>query len=297
MRAALLLFSFSFFLSFAAPSAYAAGSPLKALQRKSPGQSPGKSARKSEIVVAEVNGRKITLAEVEEHLRGLPPEVGIQALKNAKRFLEEFVQTELLFQEAVRRKVDILPEVQSRIRMSRRQILIKELVKRLVRRSERILEEELRRFYRDNRDRFARKASVRLSHIVLKTKQDASDALAELRRGVPFEEVSRKRSIIEASRESGGVLGIVRRGEIDRNIEKAAFSLPIGQFSRPIKTPVGWQIIRVTERTPAAEARFEEVKDDVRKILFQIRRQEKYRFLLERLRSENKVTIYPERFR
>lgn len=280
-----------------AAATHAAESPLKALGRKYPAKSLKKPARRLKIVVAEVNGRKITLAEVEKYLRGLPPEVGLQALKNPRRFLEEFVQTELLLQEAIHRKVDILPDVQARILFSRRKILIEELVNRLVKRSEIILEDEMRQFYRDNLSRFRRKEAVRLSHIVLKTKQEAIVALADLKRGVPFEEVSRKRSIFEASRKSGGRLGVVRRGELERNLEKAAFSLPIGQFSKPIKTPVGWQIIRVTERAPAAEGRFEDVKDDVKMFISRNRQQEEYRYLLERLRIKSKVTIYPERIR
>ncbi len=300
MRVALLLFSFFFFLPFAAsaaPVAPATEDPVKAFRRKPSEKSAKKSAKKSEIVVAEVNGRKITLAALEAYLHGLPPEVGFQALKDARRFLEEFVQTELLFQEAIRRKVDILPEVQLRIRISRRQILIGALVDRLTKRSKPVSDEELRRFFRKNRSRFQRKETVRLSHIVLKTEQAASEALAELRGGAPFEEVAGRRSIFESSRQTGGRLGLVRRGELDRNLEKAAFSLPIGQFSRPIKTPVGWQIIRVTERAAASKVRFEDVRDDVEKMVARMRRQEEYRLLLERLRRGSKITLYPERLR
>ncbi len=291
MRAALLLFPLM--LALAAPVGYAAEDPLKAFRRSPPGKSP----KKSEIVVAEVNGRKITLAAVEKYLLALPPEVGLQAIKNPKRFLREFVQTELLLQEALRRKVDILPEVQSRILISRRQILIDELVKRLVGRSERVSEKEMRRFFRKNRARFQRKESVRLSHIVLKTKRAASHAHSKLKRGVPFEEVARKLSVFESSRRTGGRLGVIKRGELGKNLERAAFSLPIGRFSKPIKTPVGWQIIRVTERTPASEVRFDDVKDNVKKMITRARRQDEYRHLLERLRRGNKISIYPERLR
>lgn len=295
LKAALLLFPL--LLPLAAPAGFAAEDPLKAFRRLPPGKSPKKSPKKSEIVVAEVNGRKITLAAVEEYLLALPPEVGLQAMKNPRRFLKEFVQTELLFQEALRRKVDILPEVQSRILLSRRQILIDELVKRLVGRTERVSKKETRRFFRKNRARFQRKESVRLSHIVLKSEKAALHARSKLKRGVPFEEVARKLSVFESSRRTGGRLGVIRRGEIDKNLEKAAFSLPIGRFSKPIKTPVGWQIIRVIERTPASKVRLEDVEDNVRNMISRTRRQAEYRFLLERLRRGNKIFIYPERLR
>ena len=153
------------------------------------------------------------------------------------------------------------------------------------------------RFFRKTRARFQRKETVRLSHIVLKARHAALHAYSRLKSGVSFEEVARKLSVFESSRRVGGQLGIIRRGEIDKNLEKAAFSLPVGQFSEPIKTPVGWQIIRVTERTPASEVRFEDVKDNVRKMISRARRQDEYRFLLEKLRRGNKISIYPERLR
>jgi peptidyl-prolyl cis-trans isomerase C len=287
------VFLFALLFSFVVGPSGAADSPLKPFQP----QKPSKAKNKEDVVVAEVNGRQITLADVEGYLQELPPEVGIQVLKDPERFLESFIQTELLFQEAIRRKVDILPAVQRRIRMVRRQILIQELVTRILAESKRVTDEELQKYFEANRLRFQQEETVRLSHIVLKSEKDASAALAELRQGVPFEEVSRKRSVFESSRETGGEMGVIRRGELDKNIEKVAFSLPIGQVSQPIKTPVGWQIIRVTDRRPAYEAQFGDVKEDVRERVEEIRIQAEYQRLLERLRRENKVSIFPDRLR
>lgn len=253
--------------------------------------------KKSEIVVGVVNGRKITLEMIADQLIALPIEVGVTALEDKKRFLQRLVQTELLYQEALRRKLDISPKVQSRIQLARRQILIQELVDHLHKRLKPADEKILRRFFDDNRKRFERKAAVRISHIVLPSKEEAESALEKIQSGATFEDVAKERSIFESSRKRGGALGLIKRGEIDRNLEIAAFTLPIGKVSEPIQTPMGWQLLRVSERRDDSEAIFEDVKLRVKKIVSDIRRHEAYESLLEKLRRENKVSLYPSRLR
>ena len=257
-----------------------------------------RSARKnSNAVVAEVNGRKITLDMVKERLGSLPPEVGVAALDDGKKFLERFVQTELLYQEALRRKLDISPGVQSQILQARRRVLIEALVDGLNDRAGRVSEEEMRRYFKKNRARFDQKAIARISHLALRTEKEARSALAEIRGGVSFEEVVRKRSIFEESRRKGGVLGVVRRGELTGSIDKAVFTLPVGRVSEPVQSPAGWHLIRVLERREKSEAKFEEVRGEVRNILTDSRRQKAFNSLLDKLYREGRTVIYPERLR
>ncbi|MEK6711208.1 MAG: peptidyl-prolyl cis-trans isomerase [Nitrospinota bacterium] len=252
---------------------------------------------KSQVVVAEVNGRKITLAELEERLSQAPPAVRIQIRNNKEQFIEGLVQAELLYQEALRKRLEALPEVERRIGQAKRRILVEEFVRRDVQRPVQLTEKEMRDFFEANRDRFRRKEQVTLSHVVLKTEKEAWDALAEIRRGAPFAQVARARSIFEATKDSGGVMGTASRGEIEKPLEEAAFKLPIGQVSDPIRTAIGFQIIRVSERVAGAEAKFEDVKEDVRQIYTEIRQQDAYKKMIEDLRSKGKVVVHPERFK
>ena len=266
----------------------AAITPKKPAQESGGGSSP---------VIAVVNGREITLEMVADHLRALPVEVGVTALERRKQFLDRLVQTELIYQEALRRKLDLSEKVQSRLRLARREILIQELVDRLPDWSGPPGEKAMRRYYRNNPKRFKRKASARISIIVLGSEKEAREALDELRGAASFEEVARKRSIFESSARRGGKLGVVRRGEVDINLEKAIFSLPIGKESEPIETPAGWQIVRVSERRERADFSFEEVRDEVRNIISKRRQDRAFNALLDKLRRESKTVIYPERIK
>ena len=255
----------------------------------------GPSMKDMEQVVIEVNGKKITLGEIEARLRQLAPAVRIRIRKNKERFLEGLVQGELLYQEAIRQKIDESARIQKRVERLKRRLVIEEFLRRDAETAS-ASEQQLRDFFLANKDRFRRREAVTLAHIVLKTEQEAWDAVAELRKGTPFAQVARQRSIFEGTRDAGGMMGTAERGALDKAIEDVAFKLPIGQPSDPIRTSVGWQVIRVLERVGAADAKYEDVKDDVKLVYSEIKRNERYETLLRHLREGAKVKVHADRF-
>lgn len=88
---------------------------------------------------------------------------------------------------------------------------------------------------------------VRASHILVKTEQEANSILFDLKRGASFEEMAKKHSICP-SKSKGGDLGWFGKGQMVREFEKAAFELPVGELSKPVKSQFGWHIIKVTEK-------------------------------------------------
>jgi parvulin-like peptidyl-prolyl isomerase len=57
------------------------------------------------------------------------------------------------------------------------------------------------------------------------------------------------------SKEKGGDLGEFTRGQMVPEFDKAAFELPVGKLSEPVKTQFGWHLILVTAKIPAVEAK------------------------------------------
>lgn len=266
------------------------------LEAEGASRKTGPSAKDMGHVVIEVNEKEITLGEIEQRLKQLAPAVRIRIRKNKGRFLDSLVQGELLYQEAVRRKIDESPQIRKRIEGLKRRLVIEEFLKQdadAVGASE----QQLRDFFLANKERFRRREAVTLAHIVLKTEQEAWDAVAELRKGTPFAQVARERSIFEGTRDSGGMMGTAERGALEKALEDVAFKVPIGQPSNPIRTSVGWQVIRVLERVGAEDAKFDDVKDDVKLVYSELKRRERYEALLRRLREGAKVKVHAERFK
>ena len=87
---------------------------------------------------------------------------------------------------------------------------------------------------------------VHAAHILVKTEQEANSILFDLKRGASFEEMAKKHSICP-SRSKGGDLGWFGKGQMVKEFETAAFSLPVGELSKPVKTQFGYHIIKVLE--------------------------------------------------
>jgi parvulin-like peptidyl-prolyl isomerase len=47
---------------------------------------------------------------------------------------------------------------------------------------------------------------------------------------------------------SGGILGWFSKGDMVKPFEEAAFNLPNGQVSEPVKTQFGWHLIYVISK-------------------------------------------------
>lgn len=81
--------------------------------------------------------------------------------------------------------------------------------------------------------------------------------------GVDFVELAKKKSE-GPSAADGGDLGFFKRGVMVAEFERAAFTLPVGGISEPIRTKFGWHVLKVEERKALAAPPFDEVKDQLR---------------------------------
>ncbi len=128
-----------------------------------------------------------------------------------------------------------------------------------------VTDNEVRQFYRENRDKFpGRSDVVKLKHILIKfqtTKADdedalrrAKDILKRCRDGADFTETAKKFSDHQSSKASGGDIGyfVPGRGQHDPRLEEAASKLAVGEISDIIDTPGGYDIIKITDARDSA---------------------------------------------
>jgi peptidyl-prolyl cis-trans isomerase D len=137
-------------------------------------------------------------------------------------------------------------------------------------------EAEIRAAYdRDQASRYTQREQRRASHILLKVPAGASDAdtakvaaktrdvLRQAKAGGDFAGLARRYSE-DTSASAGGDLDFFGRGQMVKEFEDVAFSLPVGSISDPVKTVYGFHIIKVTDTRDARVRPFDEVKDAIR---------------------------------
>jgi peptidyl-prolyl cis-trans isomerase D len=135
-------------------------------------------------------------------------------------------------------------------------------------------DEELRRIYQSSQDRFRTPERVKVRHILLmttekneeekaKAKAKAEDLLKQLQGGADFAALAKAHSEDTGTKENGGDLGWIVRGQTVENFERTAFALKPNELSEVISTEYGFHILQVLEKDTARLRPFDEVKAEL----------------------------------
>ncbi|GIM45457.1 foldase protein PrsA [Collibacillus ludicampi] len=155
-----------------------------------------------------------------------------------------------------------------------------------------ISDDEIKKYFEQNKDQLNEPEQVRASHILVDTLDEANQVEQRLKKGEDFAKIAKEVSKDPGSASKGGDLGYFPKGKMVPEFEKVAFSLKVGEVSDPVKTQFGYHIIKVTDHKPAKEAKLDD--PDVRKKIEDALKQQKAKQpqqVLDELRKEENVDI------
>jgi foldase protein PrsA len=155
-----------------------------------------------------------------------------------------------------------------------------------------ITDEEMQTYFDENKDTFAKTKQVKASHILVADEATAKEVKEKLDAGEDFAELAKEYSTDTGSAESGGDLGFFGEGSMVAEFEEAAFSMKVDEISEPVKTEHGYHIIKVTDKQDAAEAKFDDSKEEIKDILFDEKMATEYTTWLEEKKEDYKVKNY-----
>jgi peptidyl-prolyl cis-trans isomerase C len=203
------------------------------------------------------------------------------------------INRELLYRDALRKGLDQDDRIQYKIENYRRNLLVNELLKQELEGMAIVTDEEVWHYYTSNQEQFT-KESLEASHILLKNKDNAEMVLRLINRGENFSEMAKKFSI-GPSRDIGGNLGIVTRGQMVPELEDALFSLEkTGDISPIVKTEFGYHIIRLDKPKTTSIQPFEEVEGMIQEILTEEKEVEFLEEFVENLKQGIEIEINEE---
>ena len=121
-------------------------------------------------------------------------------------------------------------------------------------------EEKIKQEYEDRLASLSIPERRGLEQILIKDEEAAKKAHASLSEGRSFEAVAK-----DTTGKSGDEikLGLATRNDLLPDLGNAAFAIKKDAFTKPVKSPLGWHILRATEIQPGREPKLEEVRKEI----------------------------------
>jgi parvulin-like peptidyl-prolyl isomerase len=159
-----------------------------------------------------------------------------------------------------------------------------------------VSENELKEYFEQNKAKYQKQSSggTKVYHVLLRSQKRAQELIAQINDGrKTFDEVARSDDNMDQStiREGGLIHGEVRIKAVSEAVSKTASG---ELFPKPVKSFVGWHIIKVGEKTEPKPVTFEEVKEEIRKRLLEEKRRDVEKGFIKELRNRAQVEKFLE---
>jgi parvulin-like peptidyl-prolyl isomerase len=275
-----------------------------------------------EHILAQVNQDQITVDEFNREFKELVLEPDKEArgasLKDLKQaYLNQVIERKILVQEARRLGIKVsreeLNQALLEIKMDypgegfgeklnlkgvtleewkdhlEEKLLAEKMIQSSLRYRGKIDEREALQYYETFRSSFQTPQRVRARQIVLSDGEEAIQILKRLKKGENFGKLASEKSL-GPEKIKGGDLGYFSRGERPSEFDRV-FDLEVGAISEVIKSPYGYHIFKLEEKTEARQILFEEAKPGILQKLGQKKGEEEFKRWFKGIKDKAKVKI------
>lgn len=210
-------------------------------------------AQTSDPVVMTINGQNVTRSEFEYSYNKNNGDEVIEKT-TVEQYVPLFVNYKLKVAAALDARLDTLASFKAEFAKYRDQQVRPSIV------TSEDVENEARKIYDDRQKMIGDKGLIRPAHILIRLSQKASSAAQDsakaridsiyacLRSGADFADLATRLSQDPGSAKRGGLLPWICIGQTLKEFEDVAFSLNKGEMSKPFLSPVGYHIVKMTDR-------------------------------------------------
>ena len=223
------------------------------------------NAAEKEVIVT-VNGKAITnevLSMYGKKRVGVPPGASFPESKK-NELIEELINRELIYQDAVNAGLDkdslVLAQIQEQIH----NILTRFQINKLLEENP-PSQQMLKEIYQTQIVDPASK-EYRARHILLREQDDANAIILDLNKGAKFETLAQEKSTGPSAKQ-GGDLGWFAPNQMVKTFADAVEKLKPGEYTkRAVQTRFGWHVIKLEESRAVEPPPFKTVEAQVMKV-------------------------------
>ena len=235
-------------------------------------------------ILATVNGKPITDAEVDAFIQGLG-----QAGQNYQNpqgraiILEELISRALFLADAKKSMLEYEEGFKQELARTKDRLLTGYAIDKALAKVT-VTEEELKKYYDENQDKLSAPETVSASHILVEEEDIAKLLLEKIQSGaLSFEEAAKQNSACPSG-QNGGSLGEFTRGQMVPEFDEACFTMEVGELRGPVKTQFGYHLIQLDAINEAKPLAFSDVREELIRRLTAEKQQAAYRSKLNQLK-------------
>jgi foldase protein PrsA len=146
-------------------------------------------------------------------------------------------------------------------------LLAQRVQQKIAKRKANITHAQIAQYYKENPQRFGQPEKRNLKIILTKTEEAASKAKKEIESGKSWASVAKSASIDPVTKNNGGVLAGVVKGQEEKSLDSAIFAAKTNVVQGPIKTVFGYYIFEVTSVTPGNQLSLAQAEASIRQQL------------------------------
>ncbi len=212
-------------------------------------------------VIARVGDAKLTLSDLQE---SIPPEyLPFMTRQQYQEYVEHWMESEILYNEAEKRKLDSNAAVRLQIQKARRDILVSQLINQLCPPSEDVSDLQVQRYYEEHRSEFIRTQwEIKSLHMLIPDQKVAWAVRQQITDDAGFLDLARKHSIDPVDDPQK-----IRYVEADKMLPELAgviLGIRVGGTTNPIQTAKGNYIFRIVDKqAPKSIRPLSEVRDEI----------------------------------
>src|SRR5271168_374606 len=185
----------------------------------------------------------------------------------------------------------------------RNSMLTQEVIRRKVGGRMNIGSDEVKAYYEAHKQEFNRPEQVSLAELFLSTEGKSPEEIAAVRtkaddlhnrlvKGEQFDMLVKRYSEGSTVQQNGD-LGEFERGQLDKQLEAAVFTMDKNQFTDVIQTKTGFEILKVLDHFQAGLQPLDKVEGEITNILYRQKMDPAMRVYLGQLREESYVMVKP----
>jgi peptidyl-prolyl cis-trans isomerase C len=236
--------------------------------------------------VARVNDKMLYKTDFETYLPGNYSSALTMGEK--KEYLDRWITTELLYEEALRNGSGLTPDIQLQLEQFKKELIADRLVQGVIREKAGVSEAEVQAYYTEHEDEYTRE--LRVSHILINSLEDAEKVREQLQKQ-SFSWVARRHSI-DKHTGPGGDLGFLSKGNMLPEFEEVVYDMEIGEVSDVIESELGYHFVKVTAARDARnKLTLEDVAEDISRILLMEKRAAVYDSLIAAVYDDARIEI------